>query len=166
MQAAPAQPSSQSHLQLGNGFNVTALDEGQDLSWRDQDVATIFGESGANVYVRATASTVDEKDGRLYVDCGIILLQQSSLSKKANVLSIACLAKDKTDDNMPKELVIPIGLIIGDIDHGNVCSKGGLVQKAKIVICTSQSLNFKSTLEPMTITLKMSLVGANSFMTL
>ncbi|KAL7574279.1 hypothetical protein ACA910_012527 [Epithemia clementina (nom. ined.)] len=118
------------------------------------------------MYVQTSTSNVDEKDGRLHVDCGIILLQQSSLRNKANVLSIAFLAKDKMDDNMPKELVILVIVIIGDIGHCTARSKGGSFQKAKIVIRTSQSLAFMSTLEPMTITIKMSLVGANSFMSL
>ena len=149
-------------MKLVNGFTVVC-DGGQSLETKGETV-TVFGEAGVNVYLKSAGEC--SADGRLIVDRGVLLLQRTYLSRvNTNAVSIRFFDRTKKDDSVP-ELVIPLQYINNQLDTTILQSSSGKVVKSKIVIATTHSLNTVMTMEPMVVTVKMSVVGATTFLKL
>ena len=146
-------------MQLPNGFYIIP-EQGQEL--RPGESSTLFAELDVNVYVKDDIpSRPGDDDGRLIVDCGMLLVQRSAPD---NILSIRAFGREKTDQHTLPDLVVPFFYINQAYDK-KICSKGGSVTKGKIVISTHWSLNTQMTMNPMVITLKMSTNGRKTFKT-
>ena len=152
-------------MKLANGF-IVVCDGGQELNAVGETV-TMFGEAGVNAYMNsATSNQNATTDGRLIVDRGVLLLQRSYLSAMhPNELSIRLFYRGKMDDSVP-DLVIPITYIKNELSGSILRSSTGSIVKTKIVVETTHSLNTVVTMEPMVITLKMSVVGASTLLSL
>ena len=149
-------------MKLVNGF-IVVCDGGQKLDTKGETV-TMFGEAGVNVYMKSAGEC--STDGRLIVDRGVLLLQRTYLSRvNTNAVSIRFFDRTKKDDSVP-ELVIPLQYINNQLDTTILQSSSGKVVKSKIVIATTHSLNTVMTMEPMVVTVKMSVVGATTFLKL
>ena len=110
------------------------------------------------------ASDSDRDHGKLLVDRGVLLLQRSLTESYKTRVSIRAFDRSKLDDTLP-DLVIPASSI-DQIKYKRVKSLSGSMVKGVITIKTQYSLNTQMTLEPMTITIKLSLGGCDSFRTL
>ena len=151
-------------MKLANGF-VVVCDGGQELDIVGETV-TMFGEAGVNVYVKSAPNQDATTDGRLIVDRGVVLLQRSYVSENQTLFSIRMFDREKMDDSLP-DVVIPITYIKNNQLSGSILrSSSGKVVKTKIVIETTHSLNTVMTMGPMVITLKMSVVGATTLLSL
>ena len=151
-------------MQLANGFTIIC-DGGQKLDTKGETV-TVFGESGVNAYLRSAGGEKDEGDGRLIVDRGVLLLQRTFLSQLSpNAFSIRLFDRSKMDDSVP-EMVIPLEYINNQLEGVILRSNSGKVIKSRIAIPTTHSLNTVITMEPMVVTVKMSVVGATTLLKL
>ena len=159
-------------LKLSNGFLVMQ-DTGENLGSHFAGVnPTLFGTEDVNVYIRPSCSPGSKSsanhEGPLVIDRGVLLLQRSLTCERGSdggedVLSIRAFMRGKMDSTLP-DVVIPIGSIVGAIKSKKISSSSGTLKKGRLVIRTSHSLNTLLTMQPMTITIKMSLVGMLSFL--
>ena len=73
--------------------------------------------------------------------------------------------RSQRDDSVP-ELVIPLEYVSNQLESMILRSSSGKVIKGKIVIATTHSLNTVMTMDPMVVTVKMSVVGATTLLNL
>ena len=154
---------SRNRLLLANGFNVMQ-DDGSEIQLHGSR-ATIYGEAGVNVYVQDAAGDGKGGKGTLVVDRGVVLLQRSKYGSNGGMLSISAFGREKMDDSMP-DVVIPVGSIYKKIRSKKFRSKSGSLVKGELTIETAHSLDTKMAMGPMVITVRMSVVGMATFMSL
>ena len=103
--------------------------------------------------------------GTLVVDRRVVLMQRSKYGNNDEMLSISAFGRDKKDDSMP-DVVIPVGSIQKKIACRKFRSKSGSLVKGELTIETAHSLDTKMAMGPMVITVRMSVVGMTTFMSL